>query len=97
MISNEDRIITYTKQRGLTPEIKVVAGENYDHLTVGELRGLAKSAGHKVTVRMRKPALLELLNRPDSKTVVLSQSKLTPRQQRRIRKADSRARGPHER
>lgn len=85
-ITQNPTAVVYAKQRGISinkrPKLSAEG-------TVEELHSRLKDAGIKVTTKMRKAELLDLIehnNRVASVSKDVDISKLTPKQRRRLRK-----------
>lgn len=78
----------YAKQRGISsPSVVVILSEQTTS-TVDSLRTLGKKMGLPITTKMRKAEIVRAINAHQEAHAVaaVDTSKLTPRQQRRLRK-----------
>lgn len=86
MTTNNPTAVAYAKQRG----VRTHPGSSLStEGTVADLYDRAKTAGLKVTTKMRKADLVKMIehnNRCVSSNERVDISKLTPRQRRRLRK-----------
>jgi hypothetical protein len=80
VITNEQRKLNYAQQNGHSPLAS--DPEVFERLSVKDLRALAESEGLPFNTKTRKPEFVQMLSENGG---VVDDSKLTPKQRKRLR------------